>query len=70
MSVIGPVLNTCFKLLLYLAKTYHSTVLLASRRCLLSGYLERFMESVNPQFAPSHSKIERTRIDKVSSLLV
>ena len=45
---------------LRLDKTYHSTLLLASRRYYLLEYLRGVMASVNPKLAPAHSKIELT----------
>ena len=35
-------------------KTYHTTFLVASKSGLLSEYLRGVLESVNPEFAPSH----------------
>ena len=65
MSVLEPILFSCFELLKTTSpsrQTYHSSFLVAATRGTLSGNLEGVLESLNPEFAPSHSKIECSRI--------
>ena len=61
MSVLEPFLFTYFyewRRPLHIGITYHNTFLVATRRGKLLKYLSGILESVSPEFAPSHSNIE------------